>query len=78
MNQLELVLSDTSTPVPGWLVAPETLGLGGKWRVVQQTDDLGEAIRLVIAIPPTWLSKAEQAQMPSQTQFLKQLSGTAA
>jgi len=32
----------------------------------------------VIAIPPTWLSKAEQAQMPSQTQFLKQLSGTAA
>ena len=38
MNQLELVLSDTSTPVPCWLVAPETLGLGGKWRVVQHGD----------------------------------------
>jgi hypothetical protein len=64
--------------VPGAYMVERNDGKSAKWRVVQQTDDLGEAIRLVIAIPPTWLSKAEQAQMPSQTQFLKQLSGTAA
>ena len=63
---------------PGAYMVERNDGKSAKWRVVQQTDDLGEAIRLVIAIPPTWLSKAEQAQMPSQTQFLKQLSGTAA
>ena len=44
------------------------------WRVVQQMDDLGEPIRLVIAVPPGWLSKAEQAQMPSQRRFLEQLT----
>ncbi|MEI8400830.1 MAG: YgjP-like metallopeptidase domain-containing protein, partial [Alcaligenaceae bacterium] len=38
MNQLELLLSDTSTPTPGWLVAPETIPLGGKWRVVRHGD----------------------------------------
>jgi hypothetical protein len=64
--------------VPGAYMVERNDGKSAKWLVVQQTDDLGEAIRLVIAIPPTWLSKAEQAQMPSQTQFLKQLSGTAA
>ena len=38
MSQLELLLSDTSTPTPGWLVAPETIPLGGKWRVVRHGD----------------------------------------
>ena len=38
MSQLELLLSDTSTPTPAWLVAPETIPLGGKWRVVRHGD----------------------------------------
>jgi hypothetical protein len=47
--------------------------------VVQQTDELDQPLRLVVAVPAPWLSKAEQAQMPSQIRFLTQLtSGVAA
>lgn len=38
MGQLELLLSDADTPKPGWLIAPETIPLGAKWRIVQHGD----------------------------------------
>lgn len=49
-------------------------GRVGNWRVIQESDELGEPIRLIIAIPSQWLSKEEQAQMPGQPNFLKQLT----
>lgn len=47
------------------------------WKVVEEKDSLGQVTRLVIAVPTGWLSKEEQAQMPSQTRFLKQLTAPA-
>ena len=38
MSQLELLLSDADTPKPGWTIAPETIPLGAKWRVVHHGD----------------------------------------
>lgn len=38
MSQLELLLSDVNTPKPGWTLAPDTLALGAKWRVVHHGD----------------------------------------
>ncbi len=38
MSQLELLLTDADTPKPGWTIAPETIALGAKWRVVHHGD----------------------------------------
>lgn len=38
MSQLELLLSDADTPKPGWTIAPETIALGAKWRIVRHGD----------------------------------------
>jgi predicted metal-dependent hydrolase len=38
MSQLELLLSDADTPKPGWTIAPETIPLGAKWRIVRHGD----------------------------------------
>lgn len=67
---------------PGAFHVERNDGKTALWRVVQQTDDLGQPIRLVIAVPATWLSKDEQAQMPAQfnkagTGFLQQLTAAA-
>lgn len=46
-------------------------------KVVEEKDSLGQTTRLVIAVPNTWLSKEEQAQMPSQLRLLRQLTAPA-
>jgi len=38
MSQLELLLSDADAPKPGWTLAPETIPLGAKWRIVRHGD----------------------------------------
>lgn len=57
-------------------------GRSALWRVVEQMDDLGQPVRVVIAVPATWLSKDEQAQMPAQFNkagngFLQQINAAA-
>ncbi len=47
-------------------------------RVVEELDDFGAPIRVVIAVPQKWLSKEEQSAMPSQTRLLTQLTTEAA
>lgn len=44
------------------------------WMVAEKIDGLGQPIRLVIAVPFTWLHKDQFQQMPSQTRFLQQLT----
>jgi hypothetical protein len=48
-------------------------GIRAMWRVVERRDDNGQPTRLVIAVPQTWLNQDQQAQMPSQPDFLAQL-----
>ena len=38
MSQLELLLSGKDSPKPSWTIAPATIPLGAKWRVVQHGD----------------------------------------
>ena len=59
---------------PGIYRVERNDGRVSNWRVVIHKDDLDQPIRLVIATPQTWLSKEEQAQMPGQPSFLKQLT----
>lgn len=49
-------------------------GTTATWRIVQHTDDNGIATRLIIAVPQMWLSQDQQAQMPGQPNFLRQLN----
>lgn len=46
-------------------------------RVQERTDDLGEPIRLVIAVPFLWLQKEFFQQVPSLISLLKQMSAEA-
>jgi hypothetical protein len=41
--------------------------------VVEQKDDLGQPIRMLLAVPQGWLAKDQFAQMPSLKSFLTQL-----
>jgi hypothetical protein len=76
-TERERVLFNALTP--GAYPVERNDGKTAHWRVVQQTDELDQPLRLVVAVPAPWLSKAEQAQMPSQIRFLTQLtSGVAA
>ena len=50
-------------------------GTTATWRVVQQSDDNGVPVRLVIAVPQTWLSQSEYQHMPGQPNYLRQLTG---
>jgi hypothetical protein len=38
MSQLELLLSGKDSPKPSWTIAPATIPLGAKWRVVEHGD----------------------------------------
>ena len=38
MSQLELLLSDADAPKPGWTIAPASIPLGAKWRIVKHGD----------------------------------------
>ena len=40
MNQLELTLSDSHTPIPAWMIAPEKLEPDTKWRIVKLGDQM--------------------------------------
>ena len=60
--------------VPGVYRIERNDGEFGNCHVVQQTDALGQPIRMVIAVPAIWLSNAEQAQMPRLVQHLAQLT----
>lgn len=68
----ERVLLNTLTP--GVVTVERNDGMTGACRVVQHTDDLGQPIRLVIAVPQTWLAKDQQHQMPALPKFLMQLT----
>lgn len=63
--------------VPGVYDVERNDGVTAKWRVVQETDDLGQPIRMVVAAPMTWLKRDAQAQMPTQKSFLRQLTAAA-
>ena len=74
---------DTSTEVervflnqlePGVVTITRNDDMTATCRIVQHTDDLGQPIRLVIAVPQTWLAKDQQAQMPSLKNLLTQLT----
>lgn len=64
--------------VPGEYLIARNDEKTAKWRVVEQKDDLGVPIRLVVAVPAIWLSKEQQAAMPTQKNFLRQLTEAAA
>jgi len=63
--------------VPGKYLVERNDGKTAHWRVIEQLDDLGVPLRLVVAVPLTWLKKDEQAQMPTQKSFLRQLTEAA-
>lgn len=74
---------DTSTEVervflnqlrPGVVNITRNDDMTADCRIVQHTDDLGQPIRLVIAVPQTWLAKDQQAQMPGLKNLLTQLT----
>lgn len=50
---------------PGEIRVERNDGVSGICRVVEKRDDLGQATRLVIAVPQTWLHKDQQAAMPA-------------
>jgi hypothetical protein len=60
--------------VPGKYRVQRNDGAEANWHVVEEQDDLGETIRVIVAVPLPWLKKDAQAQMPSQKSFLKQLT----
>jgi hypothetical protein len=64
--------------VPGEYWVERNDGVKALWRVVEQKDDLGVPIRLVVAVPQMWLKTDAQASMPSQKSFLRQLTEAAA
>jgi hypothetical protein len=49
-------------------------GMQALCQVSEQRDDLGQPIRVVVAVPQTWLAKDQQAQMPGLVTLLTQLS----
>lgn len=59
---------------PGAILVERNDGTQAQCRVVDFTDDLGQPIRRVIAVPETWLAKEWQAQMPSLKNLLTQLT----
>jgi hypothetical protein len=75
-SEKERVLLNQLTP--GSFRVERNDGVSAQWKVVQQNDDLGEPIRLVIAMPARWLTKEQQAQVPGQPNFLRQLTQPAA
>ena len=64
--------------VPGMFRVERNDGVSANWKVVMQNDDLGQPIRLVIAMPARWLTKEHQAMNPGQPSFLRQLTQPAA
>lgn len=47
----------------------------GLWRVVEKHNDNGEPQSLIVAVPPTWLSRDEFQYMPTLRNALTQLHG---
>jgi hypothetical protein len=45
----------------------------GLWRVVEKHNDNGEAQQLIVAVPPTWLSRDEFQYMPTLKNALRQM-----
>lgn len=72
----ERVLLNQLRPGQFWLERND--GIKAICRVVEERDDLGQPIRVIVAVPQTWLSKSEQAQMPHLRNRLTQLTAPAA
>lgn len=70
-TEQERTLFNQLTPGEFWVERND--GKRAKWRVVEQQDDFGQPVRLIVAVPQTWLKSDEQGQMPTQKYFLRQL-----
>lgn len=86
------IFQDTSTEAerqllnrlePGEIRVERNDGVSAICRVVEKRDDLGQPLRLVIAVPQTWLHKDQQQAMPALVRrhgdgLLQQLTSGAA